>query len=160
MDDPTPDRDNRGRFAPGNPGGPGRRPGYREQLRRAADEAVTPEHIAALMRRALRAGLEGNLSAAKFVIERVCGKAADAPGETGLVPIQLPELRTAADCDAALSMLTKEICAGTCDTVAVRLLIDTVQARLKAIEARDLEVRIAELERAAANVVMPKKVRG
>ncbi len=152
MDDPTPDRDNRGRFSAGNPGGPGRPPGHREKLRRAADEAVTPEHIGALMRRALRAGLEGNLSATKFIVDRVCGKAAEAPGETGSVDIQLPELRTAADCEAALDMLTKEICAGSCDPATARLLIDVVQARLRAIEARNVEERLAELERSVGLV--------
>ncbi len=152
MDDSTPDRDNRGRFAPGNPGGPGRPPGHREQLRRATEEAITPEHVAALMRRALRAGLEGNLPATKFVIGQVCGKPAEAPGETGSIGLQMPELRTAADCDAALSMLTKEICAGTCDPTAVRLLIDVVQARLRAIEVRSVEERLAELERSAGLV--------
>lgn len=157
MDNPTPDRDNRGRFAPGNPGGPGRRPGYREQLRRAADEAVTPEHIAALMRRALRAGLEGNLSAAKFVIDRVCGKAAEAPGETGPVDVRLPDLRTAADCDAALSVLMKEVAAGTSDPTSIRLMIDLVQTRLRAIEVRAVEERLAELERSAGLVELRRR---
>src|SRR5690606_16205775 len=112
----------------------------------------TPEHISALMRRALRSGLEGCLPAAKFIFDRVCGKAAEAPGETAPVDIQLPEIRTAADCDAALSILMKEICAGTCDLKAVQLLIEVVNARVKAIEVRSVEERLAALEQSAGLV--------
>ncbi len=54
MTNSTPDRDHRGRFAAGNQGGPGRRRGHANALRRAAEEAISPEHVAAIMRRATR----------------------------------------------------------------------------------------------------------
>jgi len=54
-------RDHGGRFAKGNPGGPGGPRKRSFELRRAAEEAVTPEHVQALVEavhnhsRALRA---------------------------------------------------------------------------------------------------------
>lgn len=85
-------RDARGRFAPGNPGGPGgpRRRAF--ELRRTAEEIITPDVVAGIMRRAARMALEGNLSAIRFVIERVAGRPADAPPETDPVDMQLPRL--------------------------------------------------------------------
>lgn len=146
------DRDARGRFAPGNPGGPGgarRRP---SELRRAAEEAVTAEHVQAIMRRAARMALEGNLAAMRFVLERTAGRAAEAPVEIEPLGIELPRLRTTADCNAAIEKLVEGICKGSVDRDAAKLLIDAIQTRLKAIEVNELEVRLAELE-AAAKVV-------
>ena len=104
------------------------------------------------MRRALRSGLEGNLSATKFIVDRVCGKAAEAPGETGPVAVELPKLATAADCEAALDTLTREVCAGTVSPESARLLTDLIQTRLRAIEVRVIEERLTELERASGVV--------
>ena len=52
MDEMESGRDRTGRFAKGNQGGPGRPRGSGNALRRAAEEAVTPEHVAAIIRRA------------------------------------------------------------------------------------------------------------
>jgi len=57
------ERDEKGRFAQGNSGGPGRPKGRGYELQRAAQEAVTAEHLTAMMRKAMRLALEGNLSA-------------------------------------------------------------------------------------------------
>lgn len=145
-------RDDRGRFAPGNRGGPGRPRGHREELRRAAEAVVTREHIEALMRRILRSGLEGNLSAAQFVWDRVCGKPTEAPPETAPADIELPELRTAADCMKAIDRLIAAIRDGTCERTSAKLLLDAIHVRVKAIEVRELEERLAELEQALSTV--------
>jgi hypothetical protein len=160
VDDDNATRDDKGRFQPGNSGGPGRPRGRTSELRRAVEAAVTAEHLGAIMRRTARAALEGNLTAAKIVFDRACGKVPESAPNGEPVGVELPPLKTAADCSAAIDRLIQSICAGTLDLDTGKLLVDAVQARLKAIEARDLEVRIAELERAAANVVMPKKLRG
>ncbi len=66
------ERDERGRFAVGNPGGPGGPRRRTSELRRAAEEAITPEYVAAMVRKATRMGLEGNLAAMRLVFERTC----------------------------------------------------------------------------------------
>lgn len=150
MDQPSNIRDAHGRFVPGNPGGPGRTRGRTSALRRAAEQAVTPDHLAAIMRKATRLALEGNLAAMRIVMERTCGKPAEAPAAGGEpLGITLPKLETAADCTAALDCVIAGICRGDIEREAGKLLIDAVQARVRAIEATDLEARLGELEQAA-----------
>ena len=115
-------RDTQGRFAAGNAGGPGGSRRRSSELRRAAEEAITPEHIQAMIRKAARMGLEGNLSAMRLVFDRTSGRAAEAPVETEPLGIDLPRLRTAADCNAAIDKLVDAICKGTVDRDALLLL--------------------------------------
>ncbi len=151
------DRDARGRFAPGNPGGPGgpRRRAF--EMRRIAEEAVTPEMLTGMMRRAARMALEGNLSAIRFVTERVAGRAADVPIETEPMDIRLSRLDTATACAQATDQVMAGLCEGRIDRDSARLLLDGIQIRLKAIETMDLEGRLAELEKRAALVEWPRR---
>ena len=71
-----PDRDADGRFAPGNPGGPGRPPAASVHEHRAALlDAVDPVRriIAAMVDAAER----GDVQAAKLVLERIFGRVTD-----------------------------------------------------------------------------------
>ena len=65
------------------------------------------------------------------------------------IGIALPKLQTAANCNTAIEMLFDGIVKGTVDREAAKLLIDTVQTRLRVLEVTDLEARLAELERLA-----------
>ncbi len=149
-------RDEQGRFRPGGAGGPGRPRGSTSELRRAAEEAVTPEHIAAMIRKAAAMALQGNLTAMRLVLERTCGRPREATPEGTPIDLTLPRMDTAADCNKALQFLTDAIVAGTVDTTAAKLLIDVVQARLKAIEVQDIEKRLSDLESQAAMVELPR----
>jgi len=143
-------RDPRGRFGPGNPGGPG---GSRKRmlaLRRAAEEAITPEHIAAMVRKATRMGLEGDLTAMRLVFERTSGRAAEPPTEAEAFDIAMPRLKTAADCSTALERIIDGVCRGAIERESAQVLISGVQARLKALEMTELELRLEQLEQAAA----------
>tara|TARA_R110002072_G_scaffold162687_1_gene314782 strand:+ start:4926 stop:5423 length:498 start_codon:yes stop_codon:yes gene_type:complete len=151
----TPDnngRDAQGRFAKGNQGGPG---GARRRvfdLRRAADEAIDPEHIAAIMRRAARMALEGNLAAMRFVVERTCGRATERPEEPMPLPIDLPRLRTANDCSLASQRIVEGIASGTVGREEAAFLMNAIQTHVKSIEANELEQRLTHLEQAAESV--------
>jgi hypothetical protein len=148
-------REPNGRFAAGNPGGPGRSKGRGYELQRAAQDAITPEHIGALMRKALRMGLEGNLSAMRFVVERTCGKAPEAPTEAVALDISLPNLRTSEACMAAIDKLAAGVVAGTIDLATAKVLGDLVATKMKSIDLREYEKRIVELEQQAAMVQLP-----
>lgn len=139
-----------GRFLKGNPGGPGGPRKRSFELRRAAEDAVTPEHVQALMRRAVRLGLEGNVLAIRFVLDRVAGRPAEAPADVVPSGITVPPLRTVDDCNRALDQLTDGLCQGTIDRDTAAVLIEVVQTKIKAIEAGELETRINDLEDAAA----------
>ncbi len=148
MDAPS-GRDDNGRFTAGNAGGPGRSRGRGYELLRAAQEAITPEQVAVLMRKALRMALEGNVTAMKFVMERACGRPAEAPSDPAPLDFDLPNLRTATACSAAIDRLSAAVTSGTIDPAAAKVLLDLIQARMKSIELTDLEQRLAELERTA-----------
>ena len=155
MDSPTPPpRDDNGRFAPGNAGGPGRSKGRGYELQRAAQEAVTPEHVAAVMRKALRMALEegGNLAAMRFVIERTCGRPPEAPANGVPLGIDPLKLRTVADCTAAIQKLTDAMIRGELDVVQGKVLLDAVVAQARLIEGSEIEKRLAELEQQAKRV--------
>ena len=145
-------RDENGRFAAGNPGGPGGARRRASELRRAAEEAITTEHIAAMIRKATRMGLEGDLGAMRLVFERTCGRAAQAPVEGEPVGISIPRLRTAEDCNEAVGRLIDGICEGTVDRDVAKLLIDAIQTRLRAIEVNELEERLVQLEETTQQV--------
>ncbi len=152
-------RDPSGRFGKGNPGGPG---GARKRsfvMREAAETAITPEHVAALMRRALRMGLEGDLAAIRTVLDRVCGRPADVSTSAEPLDFKLPPLGTAKECSTALEQVAAALCEGRMNIDDARTLIELITARLKAIETVEMEQRIAELER-AMNTVEPVLRRG
>ena len=146
-------RDEQGRFAVGNAGGPGGPRRRTSELRRAAEDAITPEHVAAMVRKATRMGLEGDLGAMRLVFERTCGRSAQAPVDAEPVDVTLPSLRTAENCNTAIERLIDGICAGTVDRDVAKLLIDAIETRLKAIEVNELEERLAQLEQTAEHVV-------
>lgn len=139
-------RDEKGRFAPGNPGGPGGSRKRAKEFQRAAEEAVTPEHIQALVRKAMRQALEGDLHAMRFVTERVMGRPVTTPTDPEPSPITLPALRSADDCNRAIDMLLNSITSGAIEHDTAKILLDTINARLKAIELSELEQRLSELE--------------
>jgi hypothetical protein len=80
----TPDtatgRDATGRFARGNPGGPGN-PFYRRlaECRRAVHRAFTPEDVTSLLGVMLQRGRNGDVAAARVFLEYVVGKPVKAP---------------------------------------------------------------------------------
>jgi hypothetical protein len=156
LDSTASHRDDNGRFASGNRGGPGRPPGRGDALRRAAEEAVTPEQVGALTRKVLLMALQGNLTAARLLYERTCGRAAEAPAQPASpIDLSLPRLDTAAECNVALQRLADAISAGTVDREAARMLIDVIQTRLKAIDVSNLEKRLDQLESIADTVEHP-----
>lgn len=151
-----PGRDRNGRFTAGNAGGPGgpRRRAF--TLQETAAEAITEEHLQAMLRKAAAMGLQGNLSAMRFVFDRVCGKPPEVRPDAEPLGITLPPMRTAAECNLAVEALVGGICEGKVEREMAKLLIDAVQARLRSLEVHELEERLADLEESAAKVEMPK----
>lgn len=78
MSTPTPNRsngrDSNGRFARGNPGGPGNPHAKRAgQLRSAVLNAVTEEDMNEIIRSLIEAAKAGDVQSAKVVLERTLG---------------------------------------------------------------------------------------
>ena len=156
MDKSTTGRDGNGRFAPGYSGGPGRPRGRGYDLLRAAQEAITPEHVQAMMRKAMFMALNGNLGAMRFVAERTMGRAPEAPAAEGVpLDMTLPRLQTIDDCMVGIDRIQDALTRGAIPIEVAKALIDVVTIRVKAIEVRDLEKRLTELEKAAESVELP-----
>ena len=147
----TPDniagRDTRGRFAPGNPGGPGGARRRKLELREAATAVVTPQVAAMLMAKTSRLGLEGNLTAARYVLDQAIGKATAAGNDPAPLRVTLPPMRTVTDCAAAVDVVTRAFTAGDLTTAEAEVLKDLITTRMKALEGITQEQQIAELER-------------
>ena len=91
---PTPPRPNKGRFALGNPGGPGNPFGRQVAvLRQAVLDAITPEKISAITDAMTDRAQQGNVGAAKLVFQYSLGKPAAAV-EPDRVEIEDYRLRT------------------------------------------------------------------
>jgi hypothetical protein len=150
---PSP-REPNGRFATGNPGGPGGSRRKACELRRAAEEAVTPEIMNAAMRKCAMLALQGNLAAMRILLDRVLGRPAEAPTDEPL-DIAAPKLRTAADCSAALQRVSDAMCAGRLDAAAGKALVDLISTQAKLLEVSELAARIEELEKMAGTVELP-----
>jgi hypothetical protein len=76
------DRDARGRFAPGNAGGPGNPLGGQvARLRAALIEAVTEDDMAAIARKLIEMAKGGDVTAIRELLTRVLGR----PLETDLI---------------------------------------------------------------------------
>ena len=145
-------RDPSGRFGKGNSGGPG---GARKRsfvMREAAEGAISIEHVQALMRRALRSGLEGDLGAMRLVLDRVCGRPADVSTAAEPLDLALPPMGTAKECNAALEQVATALCEGRMNLDAARTLVELIAARIKGIETLEIEQRLLEIERSLDSV--------
>ena len=87
-------RDASGRFAPGNPGGPGaiahERTKRARELRQALYAAVTSEDLAAIARALIDKAKSGDVAAARELLDRIIGRAIPAKttdGDSGGEPV-------------------------------------------------------------------------
>lgn len=73
------DRDASGKFAQGNPGGPGNPHAKRVgELRTALLDAVTPEDMRAVVKALVEAARGGDVAAARVLFERTLGRPVEA----------------------------------------------------------------------------------
>lgn len=151
-------RDTRGRFTKGNRGGPGNPLAQRaSEFRQAAMEAISPEHVAAILRKAAKKALEGDLRAARLVLERVLGKPSETLQQVSELALELPSLKTAEGCVRATDVILQAMCQGALPADAARALMDAVALRSKTMETVELEQRLRDLELRLANKSDAKK---
>jgi len=122
-------RDLEGRFAKGNPGGPGRPRGSRNKAGRRLDERAAAD-ADEILDRMIKLALEGNQRAAEFVLSRLWPRHSGNGSEFELPTIANPE-----DLPAALGALAEalgrgEITAGEAK-MAARLLNERCEALLR-----------------------------
>jgi len=131
-------RETDGRFAKGNPGGPGR-PRARERV--AALDFLAAEAGAELIEVALNEAKKGNLRAVEMLLDRIWPARRGRP-----VEVDAPPIRVTADVLPAGAAVTSAVLGGELTpeegSAAARVLV----AHQKMIETVDLEARLEHLE--------------
>lgn len=140
MDDKTTKNLKRG-WKPGQSGNPAGRPkGSRNRatLMALATMEEGAEEIAHMVVDAARGG---DLSAARFVLERLCPQMRERP-----ISLALPDTTTAAGVSQAQQAVLQAVAAGEVTPGEAATLAGIIEARRKALETEELAARIEALE--------------
>src|SRR5690554_5232521 len=144
------DRDERGRFQKGNPGGPGRPSARRTaELQAAIGEVATPQRVKVLLATMMKAAIERqDVAAARLVLDRVLGKPRSEPLQD--VDLGLPDgLKSADDVAKAANAILQGMAAGAIPPEDAHRLAVVVDLARRSLETQELERRISELEERA-----------
>ncbi len=130
-----------GRFKPGQSGNPaGRPPGARNRATLAV-EALLDGDAEALTRKAVDLALDGDVTALRLCLERICPPRRDRP-----MSFALPPLETAADAPKAIAAIVAAVADGTVTASEAAELATLVERFVKTVEVAELEARIVALE--------------
>lgn len=131
------DRDERGRFRPGNGGRP---KGARHHLTVLAEKLMADE-AGEVVKAVISAAKGGDMTAARLVLERI------APPRKGRpVVFNLPQIETASDVLTALGSVVRAVAAGTLTPEEGATVAGLLEVKRRAIETVDIERRLSELE--------------
>lgn len=131
-------RKTRGRpFEPGNSGRPH---GARHKVTRAVEALLEGEHEA-LTRTAIKKALEGDMTALRLCLDRICPPRKGAP-----ISIRLPPVRSAQEAVEASAALLHAVSAGEVTPEEAAAVMGLLVGHKGVVETGDLEQRIAALE--------------
>src|SRR5690606_4735037 len=137
-------RDAQGRFARGCPGGPGN-PRVRRlaEAQAAIADAIEPRVIGAVMKRLAKSALEGDITAAKVLLDRVLGR----PGtEFVASDFELPAVESADDVAKAFQSLLQHAAAGRVSAEDAARYAGVLELSRRAIETAELDARLKRIE--------------
>ena len=137
----------RGRpFQPGNPGKP---KGARHKAtfigEKMAIETLMEDDAEGVARRVIAAAKDGDMTAARLVLERIYPVRKGRPVHLGL-----PTVETAADLLTALSEVVATMARGEITPEEAVVVANVIEAKRRTFETVELEQRIAALEEAKA----------
>lgn len=129
-------------FEPGQSGNPDGRPkGARNMVTRAV-EALLDGQAETLTQKAIDKALEGDMTALRLCLERIC-----PPRKSRPVCFDLPNLDTGADTVSAFDAILRAMAAGELTTDEATAVAGILESRRRASDLAALEERIAQLER-------------
>ncbi len=129
--------DERGKFAPGNPGKP---KGARHKTTLAISELLQGE-AEGLTRKAVDLALDGNTTALRLCLERVVPTRKDSP-----VQFDLPPMKSAKDAVVAAQAVLQAVSDGEITPIEGTEVMGLVETYRRTLETSDIEDRIAALE--------------
>ena len=133
-------------FQPGNPGKPkGARHKTTLIAEKLAIEKLMEDDAEGVARRVIEAAKDGDMTAARLVLERIYPVRKGRP-----VHLDLPEIETVADLPVALSALLSAMGHGEITPEEAAVVANVVEAKRRTLETVELEQRIAALEEAKA----------
>lgn len=130
-------RDPRGRFTSGNPGRP---KGSRHRVTRHV-ESLMEGDADRVTQAVIDAAANGDMQAARIVMDRI----APARREP-TVAVPLPEMNTAADLPAAANAILAAVASGDLSPSEAGRLSGVLADTARALEAHEIEARVAEIE--------------
>ena len=130
-------RDQKGRFAHGNPGKP---KGARHHTTRAV-EALMEGDAEAITGAVIRAAKGGDLAAARLVLDRIA-----PPRREPTVAVDLPEMNGAADLPEAVNAILAAVSSGELSPSEASRLSGVLADTARALEVHEIETRVADLE--------------
>lgn len=136
-------RKNEGKTLRGRPfqrGNAGRPPGARNKATRAA-EALLDGEAAALTRKAIHLALEGDTTALRLCMERIC-----PPRRDRCITFDLPPVETAGDATKVVGGLLAAVACGQITPGEAVEIGRLLEGFVKAVEATEFEARLAALE--------------
>ena len=133
-----------GRFAKGNPGGPGR-PRARDRI--AALDQIVANAGADLIEAALKVATDGNVRAIEMLLDRIWPARRGRP-----VEVEAPEIRAVADVVPASAAVTSAVLDGDLTPGEGAAVARVIEAHGSMIELVDLERRMTELEKEGARL--------
>ncbi|WP_051564550.1 hypothetical protein [Desulfovermiculus halophilus] len=132
-------RDDKGRFTKGNPGGPGRKPGEPSRVACLVREQWI-DQAQQVAQTVLEQALSGDLEAARIVLERLYPKPKDNP-----VSLELPE---GANLTQMTEAVLQAVAVGHLTPQEGHVVASIVSSHAKVHEVEYLKERLASLERA------------
>lgn len=126
-----------GKFQPGNPG----RPRGARNKASIAVEALLEGEAEALTRRAVELAMEGDTTALRLCLERLCPPRKDRPVVFDLPAIEQPE-----DATKAMTSLLAAVATGDVTPTEAQSVAGVIETWRRTVETEDLARRVAALE--------------
>ena len=133
-------RDSQGRFQAGNPGGPGN-PQVRQLAahQAAVREALTPSDLKAVLKKLHGLAMDGDVAAARVVLDRVVGKSRHEPEAPAAWTFDSEEIRTEEGRERAIKTLLSAVADGTVPAADATALVEFIKAAGSALPSGFLE---------------------
>ena len=128
-------------FKKGQSGNPQGRPSGSRHKATLAIEALLAGESEALTRKAVAMALDGDTTAMRLCLERICPPRRDHP-----IQVSLPEINKPEDIVQSMSKVIEAVSEGLIAPVEASTLAKVLGEQAKAIEVQDHENRIAALE--------------